>query len=208
MCRAHVPTGCTERTSGPVIGNPHRGQGLPDSRPRAQAPIKQGFPLWLDAFGGALWRRFGWTPTHRQKRGPHRLALRATTPFETPVLPLIFASLQLGGNLASNGVVASIASTVWRALPPPEKVVRWGSLAALGLAFFRRRPREHSCWTHFTRTTPKTCRAHFVSLPAGAFGVAKECHPSAPSRWPEIVCVVIVPVILCVKWLQANAHAM
>jgi len=26
------------------------------------------------------------------------------------------------------------------------------------------------------------CRAHFVSLPAGAFGVAKECHPSAPSR--------------------------
>jgi hypothetical protein len=28
------------------------------------------------------------------------------------------------------------------------------------------------------------CRAHFVSLPAGAFGVAKECHPSAPS-WRE-----------------------
>jgi hypothetical protein len=84
--------------------------------------------------------------------------------------------------LASNGVVASIASTVWRALPPPEKVVRWGSLAALGLAFFRRLPRVHSCWTHFTRTTPKTCRAHFVRLPAGAFGVAKGCHPLAPSR--------------------------
>ena len=73
-------------------------------------------------------------------------------------------------------------TTVWRALPPPEKVVRWGSLAALGLAFFRRLPRKHSCWTHFTRTTPKTCRAHFVSLPAGAFGVAKRCHPLAPSR--------------------------
>jgi hypothetical protein len=73
-------------------------------------------------------------------------------------------------------------TTVWRALPPPEKVVRWGSLAALGLAFFRRLPREHSCWTHFTRTTPKTCRAHFVRLPAGAFGVAKGCHPLAPSR--------------------------
>lgn len=30
--------------------------------------------------------------------------------------------------------------------------------------------------------TPKTCRAHFVSLSAGAFGVAKGCHPLAPSR--------------------------
>ena len=73
-------------------------------------------------------------------------------------------------------------TTVWRALPPPEKVVRWGSLAALGLAFFRRLPRKHSCWTHFTKTTPNTCRAHFVRLPAGAFGVAKGCHPLAPSR--------------------------
>ena len=101
--RGHVPSACTERTSGPVIGHPHRGQGLPDSSPRVQAPIKQGFPLWLDAFGGALWQRFGWTPTHGQKRGPHRLALRATTPFETPVFPLIFASLQLGGNWLQRG---------------------------------------------------------------------------------------------------------
>jgi hypothetical protein len=28
----------------------------------------------------------------------------------------------------------------------------------------------------------KSCRAHFVRLPAGAFGVAKGYHPLAPSR--------------------------
>lgn len=135
MNRGHVPSACTERPSGSVIGNTHRGQGLPDSRPRWVFPIKQGFPLWLDAFGGALWQRFGWTPTRHQKRGPHRRALRTTTPSETPVLPLIFASLQLGGNLASEKVVVCSTRRCGGLCPHLKKSFAGALLRRWGLHF-------------------------------------------------------------------------
>lgn len=141
MCRAHVPTGCTER----MYRDPTQ---------------TQGFPFWLDAFRGALWQRFGWTPTRHQKRWPHRRALRTTTPSETPVLPLIFASLQLGGNLASEKVVVCSTRRCGGLCPHLKKSFAGALLRRWGL--------------HFSGGSPESIRA-------GRTSPGQPPRPAAPT---------------------------
>ena len=80
----------------------------------------------------------------------HRLALRATTPFETPLLAKYFSRrfalveyleswLQRGWSRVRQK--DAYRKTVCGATPPKPKIARWGSLAALGLAFWFGSPR-------------------------------------------------------------------
>jgi len=122
--------------------------------------IKERYSLWLNAFVHTVLRVSAGRLHSSKKRRHTVIALRTTNPLETPFFAYLFATLQICGKGLQGGWSYASAKRrlhddCVRALPPPEKVVRWGSLAALGLAFFRRLPRVHSCWTHFTTIKKK-----------------------------------------------------
>lgn len=78
-----APRPRAERTPGPAIRDRVCQIAVPDRKPDKTmvSPLA------------------GWTPTHHHKRRLHR----RDHPLEAPVLPLIFASLQLGGSRLQRG---------------------------------------------------------------------------------------------------------